>query len=77
MPSATLAQMPGTQRVIEFPEDHEGTFTLKDLYARAGIDPEDERTKRDVSINGVITDDLDTEVPDGATVLMAERVKGA
>lgn len=77
MPAATLAQMPGTQRTVEFPENHEGPFTLRDLFAQAGIDPDDKRTKRDISVDGKVTDDLDTEVPDGATVLLAERVKGA
>lgn len=77
MPAATLAQMPGTQRTIEFPEDLEGPFTLRNLFAQAGIDPDDKRTERDISVNGVVTKDLDTEVPDGATVVLAERVKGS
>ena len=77
MPAATLAQMPGSQRTIEFPEGHEGPFKLRDLFARAGVDPEDKRKERDISVNGVVTDDLETEVPDGATVVVAERVRGA
>lgn len=77
MPAATLAQMPGTQRTIEFPENHEGPFTLRELFAQAGIDPEDKRTERDISVNGVVTTDFETEVPDGATVVLAERVRGA
>ena len=77
MPAATLAQMPGTQRTITFPEDLEGPFSLRALFAKAGIDPNDRTTERDISVNGDVTDDLDTEVPDGATVVLAERVRGA
>lgn len=77
MPRATLAQMPGTQRTVEWPEDHEGDFTLRDFFASAGIDPNDGRVQRDISVNGDVVTDLETVVPDGATVVFAERVKGA
>ena len=77
MPAATLAQMPGTQRTIPFPDDHEGPMTLGVLLALAGIDTKDDRVQRDISVNSIVTADMDTVVPDGANVVLAERVKGA
>ena len=70
-----------TFTVVEFPG--QGTarpITLegvrakaRDILQAAGIAYE-ANDKRDLAVNGAPTKDLDTEVPDGATVTVTDRI---
>ena len=77
MAAATFAQMPGSQKTITFPEGLQGPFSLRAFLASAGINPEERPDASDLSVNGTVTTDLDTPVPDGSTVVLSERVRGA
>jgi len=77
MPAVTFAQMPGTQTSVEIPEGHEGPFTLGHLFARMGIDPELRSAKKNVSVNGRVTTDMETPLTEGSVVILTENVAGA
>lgn len=70
---ATFVTFPGSMRRIE--AEGEGKTTLQAFLEKAGevFNPGD---KHDYAVNGQLTTDPDTEVPEGATVTKTSRVQG-
>lgn len=70
--------VPGTHRYVTFPEDLAEPFTLGALLAKEGIDSNKEGLSRRISVNDVITNDLETEIPpNGAIVIIAACIASA